>query len=36
MKAQEIVISGDEPPDSGGDGAGDEFCIVRVSQLWNG
>jgi hypothetical protein len=36
MKAEEIVISADEPADAGGSGAGNEFCIVLVSQLWNG
>ena len=33
MKAEEVVAAADEPSDTGGDCAGNEFCVVRVSDF---
>ena len=35
LEAQEIIISAHEPPDTGGDRAGDERGVIRVSYVWD-
>jgi hypothetical protein len=36
MKAQEIIITADEPAYAGGDGTGNELGVIGIAQLGDG